>query len=279
MPVDHYENFPVASILLPARLRPSVEAIYAFARSADDIADEGDAPARARLERLAAYRAALDVIGGGESPVDPVIAPLFTRLAHAIHAHRLPLAPFHDLLDAFAQDVVKTRYADFAELSRYCSRSANPVGRLMLELFDAVTPRNLALSDAICTGLQLTNFWQDVAIDWRKGRIYLPQDDLARFGVCIDDIADGRPSARWRELLAFQVERTRTLMIAGAPLARTLPGRVGWEIRLVVVGGLRILSRIEAADFDVFTRRPQLGGSDWLRMIWRAMNFNHLGAA
>jgi squalene synthase HpnC len=178
MSVGHYENFPVASVLLPARLRPAVAAIYWFARSADDFADEGEAPPAARLARLDAYRAELDRIAAGAAPE----SSRFVALAGVIRRHGLPLGPFHDLLDAFSQDVRKGRYATFAEVLDYCRRSANPVGRLMLQLFGAAAPTDLARSDAICTGLQLANFWQDAARDWRKGRIYLPQDEMARFG-------------------------------------------------------------------------------------------------
>jgi phytoene synthase len=275
MPVDHYENFPVASLLLPARLRPPVEAIYAFARSADDIADEGDAAPAERLAQLDAYRGALDAISGGTLPTAAALVPLFTRLADAIQQHHLPLAPFYDLLDAFSQDVVKTRYADFAELSHYCARSANPIGRLMLELYGAATNINLLRSNAICSSLQLINFCQDIAIDWHKNRVYLPQNDLDHFAVTLDDIAAGRTSPQWRKLLAFQVERARAMMLKGAPLALELRGRIGWEMRLIVEGGLRILSRIEAADFDVFNHRPHLGKADWLAIGWRALNFRY----
>src|SRR5262245_25803800 len=162
MSVGHYENFPVASWLLPGALRPAVAAIYWFARTADDFADEGDAPAADRLVRLDAYRADLDRIAAGTAPVLPVLA----RLAPVIAAHGLPLRPFRDLLDAFSQDVVKTRYASFDEVLDYCRRSANPVGLLMLHLFGAASAENACRSDAICTGLQLANFWQDVAVDW-----------------------------------------------------------------------------------------------------------------
>ncbi|MCK0512690.1 squalene synthase HpnC [Aromatoleum buckelii] len=277
MPVDHYENFPVASLLLPARLREPVEAIYAFARSADDIADEGDAPAVARLARLKDYRLELDAIGRGAPPRDVGLAPMFDRLGRNIRAHALPLPLFRDLLDAFGQDVGKTRYADFAELADYCRRSANPVGRLLLHLYGAATPDNLRLSDRICTSLQLINFWQDVAVDWAKRRIYVPQDELARFGVGEADIDAGRCDERWRALMAFEVQRARATMLEGAPLARRLPGRIGWELRLMVAGGLRILERIEAADYDVFRRRPTLGRTDWPRLAWRALRYQGIG--
>ena len=281
MPVEHYENFPVASLLLPARLREPVEAIYAFARSADDVADEGDAPPIARLARLHDYQLALEACAHGHPVHDPSLAPLFERLGRAIAAHGLPLQPFRDLLDAFMQDVGKTRYRDFDELRDYCRRSADPVGRLMLHLYGAATAENLKRSDAICTSLQLINFWQDVAVDWRKRRIYLPQDDMTRFGVdeaALDGMARAVTpvNANWQALLAFEVQRARAMMLDGAPLARALPGRIGWELRLVVLGGLRILERIEAVGYDVFRHRPTLGRNDWLRLGWRALTFGKL---
>jgi phytoene synthase len=273
MPVDHYENFPVASLLLPAPLRPAVAAIYSFARTADDFADEGDLPPAERLGLLDAYRAELDRIECGATTDHPV----FLRLRPVIAAHALPLQPFRDLLDAFAQDVVKDRYATFAELLDYCRRSADPVGRLLLQLFGAATPANLRRSDAICTALQLINHWQDVGIDLDKGqsgsrgRIYLPQDEMARFDVTEDHLRSRRASADFRALMAFQVERARALMLEGAPLGRDLPGRIGLEIRAIVAGGLRILAKIEAAGYDVFDRRPVLGALDWPRILWKAL--------
>jgi phytoene synthase len=269
MPVDHYENFPVASFLLPARLRAPLEAIYAFARSADDIADEGDASAVVRLARLNDYRRELHLIEQGQ----PTAIPLFGPLARAISAHRLPVRYFRDLLDAFSQDVGKTRYDDFDSLRDYCRRSADPVGRLMLCLFDAHRDDLLGASDAICTSLQLINFWQDVAIDWAKGRVYLPQDELARFGVDASQIAEGRVDSRWQALMRFQCERARTLMRSGAALPLALPGRVGWELRLIVLGGLRILAKIEAVGFDVFKHRPTLGKRDALPLAAAAINY------
>jgi len=267
MAVDHYENFPVASRLVPARLRDAVTAIYRFARAADDLADEGDAPASARRAALARYAEHLDAIERGESPQEPP----FPALAAAIRRHGLPLRPFHDLLDAFTQDVDTPRYATFAALLDYCRRSANPVGRLVLALYGAATPANVARSDAICTALQLVNFWQDVAIDWRKGRVYLTLEDLARHGVDERWIAEGRADARWRDLMAFQCARTRALFDAGRPLVRALPWRLSLELAAVVAGGERILERIEAVDGDVFRRRPTLAASDWMRVGWRAL--------
>ncbi len=252
---------------MPRRLHRPVTAIYAFARSADDIADEGDASADARLAQLDTYRAELDVI----EQQRPSCLALFERLGASIREHALPLQPFRDLLDAFSQDVVKQRYTDLCELLDYCRRSANPVGALMLHLYRAATPENLRQSDCICTALQLINFWQDIAIDWRKPRVYLPQDDLARFGVTESWIAEGRTDDRWRALMQFEVDRARRLMFEGAPLGRTLPGRIGLELRMVVAGGLRILEKIERVDFDVFARRPVLTARDWPLLSFRAL--------
>lgn len=267
MSVNHYENFPVASILLPKRLRPAVAAIYAFARSADDLADEGDMPPQERLAALADYARQLDRIERDEPATDP----MFAALARVVAEYNLPVPALRDLLSAFSQDVVTPRYADFASLLDYCRRSANPVGLLMLHLYGAADARNVAQSDAICSALQLINFWQDVAIDWDKDRIYLPQEDMQRYGVTEHDIAEGRDSPAWRQLLAFEVQRARAMMLAGAPLALRLPGRIGWELRLVVQGGLRILEKIEAVDFDVYRRRPKLGKADWLLLAWRSL--------
>ncbi|MDP5239608.1 squalene synthase HpnC [Uliginosibacterium sp. 31-16] len=270
MPVDHYENFPVASVLLPRRLREPVEAIYAFARSADDIADEGYATNEARLAGLAAYQRELDVIEAGGTPSDA----MFSRLARNVREWSLPIQLLRDLLDAFAQDVVKKRYADFPDVLDYCRRSANPVGRLLLHLYGEATPENLRRSDLICSALQIINFWQDVGVDWAKDRVYLPQDSLVRFGVSEAQIAAGTVDAAFRALMQHEVQRARAMMLEGAPLATALPGRVGWELRLVVQGGLRILEQIEAADYDVFKHRPVLGKLDWLRLVLRAIRMN-----
>jgi squalene synthase HpnC len=268
MGVGHYENFPVASIILPARLRAPVVDLYRFCREADDIADEGDDPPEVRQAALDARRADLDRIERGEAPS----LPHYSRVAHLIHDHDLPVQPFRDLLSAFRQDTHKTRYADFGELMDYCRRSANPVGRLVLNLHGSATPRNLALSDGICASLQLINFLQDVAVDWAKGRVYLPQDELARFGVTEAAIAAGETGPRWSRLMRFQVDRTRRILQAGAPLARAVGGRLGMELRLVVMGGDRILEKILQADCDVFRHRPVLAKLDWPLLAWRALS-------
>lgn len=265
MPVDHYENFPVASLLLPRRLRRPIEEIYRFARAADDIADEDEISDAQRLQRLAAFRDELTCIERGEPA-----APAFSDLATVVREWRLPVQLLRDLLDAFAQDVVQKRYADYPELLDYCRRSANPVGRLLLHLFDRTSDTNVRRSDCICTALQLTNFWQDIAIDWQKGRVYLPQAELADFAISETQIGAGRWSADWQALLDFQVDRTERLMNDGAALVHQLPGRMGWEIRLTVQSGLRILERIRRARGDVFRHRPVLGAGDWLRAAGRA---------
>lgn len=266
MPVDHYENFPVASFLLPARLREPVTAIYGFARSADDIADEGSLSDQERLRRLDRYRTELDAIEADR----PTQEPIFQRLRTAIAEHRLPLPLFRDLLDAFSQDVVKKRYADFGELMDYCRRSADPIGRLLLRLYRAESEQNLAQSDAICSSLQLINHWQDIAIDWQKGRVYLPQDELARFGIKEAQIAEGRWDAAWAAMMDFQIDRARAMMAKGSPLVHALPGRIGFELRLIVASGFRMLDKLQRVRGDVFRRRPVIAKRDWPGILLHA---------
>jgi len=267
MSVEHYENFPVASLLVPAKLRRPIEVIYHFARSADDIADEGDATPDKRLAELAAYQAELDRIAAGTPP----FTPLFISLAEVIRQYALPIQLFRDLLDAFAQDVVKKRYADYPELLDYCRRSANPVGRLVLHLFGRTEAEHLEQSDCICTALQLINFWQDVAIDWQKDRVYIPQTDFPNFRISEADIAASRWSANWAALMDFEIDRAQALMRRGAPLVHALPGRLGWEIRLTMQGGLRILERLRRVRGNVFAHRPKLGKWDWLVLASRSL--------
>jgi squalene synthase HpnC len=264
MSVGHYENFPVASWLMPARLRPAVRAIYRFARTADDLADEGDATDASRLAGLAGLGSVIDRIEQGGDGGWP-------DLAAAVGTHSLPLSPFRALLSAFTQDVTVHRYADYASLLDYCRRSANPVGRLLLALYRIDGPAALAESDAICTGLQLTNFWQDVAIDWTKGRVYLPQSELARFRLSDAVVADAGRHPDWPALMKAQTALARQMLESGAPLARRLPGRIGWELRLVIQGGLRILELVDRVDGDVFSRRPHLRPPDWLSMASRSL--------
>lgn len=272
--VDHYENFPVASWLCPPALRPAVAAIYWYARTADDIADEGTAPPAERLAELAAYREDLLACFDGRAP-SPRWPGVFGPLSAAVRSHALPLQPLADLLSAFAQDVVRTRdgavYADRGELLEYCRRSADPVGRLMLHLHGIDAPQALAESDRVCSALQLINFWQDLSVDLPRGRYYLPAADCRVHGL--DPAQPGtwpahpRRTALVRELCAW----ARDMMDSGAAVAHRVPGRAGWELRAVVQGGLRILERIEAQGFDTFTRRPRLGAADAPRLLWRAL--------
>jgi squalene synthase HpnC len=262
MAVGHYENFPVASLLLPAPLREPIEVIYRFARSADDFADEGSDPVETRLHKLGDYRAQL------AAPA----SPLFHDLQKIIREHELPVALFADLLDAFSQDVTKKRYANFSEVLDYCRRSANPVGRLLLHLFKRTNDSNCRASDAVCSALQLINFWQDIGVDYVKdNRVYLPQDEMARFGVTERHLREKICDDAWKALLSFQTKRSRELMLSGAPLGHALPGRIGLEIRATIQGGLRILEKIEGAGYDVFRRRPTLRALDWPLVLLKAV--------
>jgi squalene synthase HpnC len=256
----HYENFPVGSLLVPKSLRPHVYSIYAFARRADDFADEGHGTALTASERLAALEAweqQLEACYRGEAT-----HPVFIALEETVREHRLPVQPFRDLLSAFKQDVVKRRYANFAEVLDYCARSANPVGRLILLLFGYRDEHLHQLSDYICTALQLANFWQDVAVDLEKDRIYLPQDEMARFGCGAEQLRARRGDDRYRALLEFQVLRTREWFERGRPLPSLVRGRLAFELRLIWEGGMRILRRIEEINYDTLGRRPTLTGWD-----------------
>ena len=277
-PVTHYENFPVASWLCPPRLRPPIAALYHFARTADDLADEGDATPSERLAAMAAYRADLMALGteGEASMLARTAWPLvFAGLAPQVRAHQLPLALMDDLLSAFAQDVRKTEssttYADRAELLDYCRRSANPVGRLLLHLYGVDDARSLQQSDAICSALQLINFWQDLSVDLPRGRHYLTDADLARWGVARTELLQPHTTAASRALVMDCAAWARQLMVSGAPLVHRLPGRIGWELRLVVQGGLRILDKVDALQGDSLLQRPTVGKADLPRMLWRAL--------
>lgn len=277
MAESHYENFPVGSLLIPKRLRPHVYSIYAFARAADDFADEGyDAGTRtstsanpSEADRLAAlddWQHKLECCFAGEAD-----HPVFIALAATVKELDLPIKPFNDLMSAFKQDVVKTRYADFNEVLEYCMRSANPVGRLILLLFGYRDERRFQLSDSICTALQLANFWQDVSVDIRKDRVYLPQDEMARFGVTVDELRANRFSPQFAELLKFQVERTWALFHRGRELPELVCGRLKYELRLTWFGGTNILKQIEAMGYDTLTRRPANSTFDKLQLLIRTL--------
>ena len=268
--VNHYENFPVASVLCPAHLRPAVAAIYWFARTADDLADEGDASAVQRLADLAAYRSDLAAVAEGRHP-SPRWKPVFEPLSRVLTKFALPLPLLNDLLSAFEQDVIKHRYADRADLLDYCRRSANPIGRLLLHLYGVTDAASLARSDAICSALQLANFWQDLSIDTDRGRLYLPLADCARHGVAAAALLTQHDHLSVRALVAEMVEWTRSMMLEGAPLVHSVNGRAGWELRLVVQGGLRILEKIAQMNFGTLHSRPTLGALDMPLLLWRAL--------
>ena len=292
--VSHYENFPVASWLCPAHLRPAIAAIYHFARTADDLADEGNDSPDQRLQRLARYRAALqhtldhpDVALDGPPDAghwEPAWTGLFSALGVSLRQHHLPPQLLFDLLDAFEQDVRYTasgqHYRNLDELLDYCSRSANPVGRLLLHLYAVTDAESLRQSDHICTALQLINFWQDLKQDLARQRHYLPSDLLAQFGLPRDWLLQSTNDGAARSLLRHLVQDARARMEAGAPLALRIPGRAGWELRLVVQGGLRILEKIESHDCRCWLHRPKLRAADVALMLWRASRMPaHLGRA
>ena len=273
-PVTHYENFPVASWLCPPHLRAPIAAIYAFARTADDIADEGPANAAQRLADLAAYRADLHAIAAAQAPSERWSA-VFAPLAAMLKSHALPVPLLDDLLSAFIQDVEKTRdgvgYAHRTELLDYCRRSANPVGRLLLHLYGVHDAQALRQSDAICTALQLINFWQDLSVDIPRGRHYLPRSDCATYGACQSKLLALQSTRENARLIADCAHWARTTMQSGAPLVHRLPGRAGWELRLVVQGGLRILDKVDALKGGSLHTRPKLRGWDWFVMLGRAL--------
>lgn len=259
----HYENFPTASYLVPRDRRDALAAVYCFARYADDVADEPGV--ENRLEKLAAWRAKL-----AESYAGKIDHPVFLALQDSAERFGLSRENFENLLHAFESDVVVSRHPDFASLLAYCTCSANPVGRLVLELFGYHDSNLFELSDNICTALQLTNFWQDVAVDFSRDRIYLPQEDMARFNYTLDDLRAGLSDRRWQELLAFEIARTRELFERGRGLPEEVQPRLRTQLRLTWLGGTEILSKIEAVSYDIFRRRPSLSKWDFVRLYWRA---------
>ncbi|MFL6278751.1 MAG: squalene synthase HpnC [Vicinamibacterales bacterium] len=272
---EHYENFPVASALLPASMRPHIAAIYAFARRADDFADEPGPDADERLRLLDAWRSRLD--RGVSAMNDPAAIAaddlIFLALDHTIRTRQLPRSLFHDLLSAFRQDVTTTRYDTWREVFEYCRRSANPVGRLVLRVAGYDDPALDAPSDALCTALQLTNFWQDLAIDWRRGRLYFPAEERARARARESDLDRPEMTREWRDAVGQAILRTRDLFHAGRPICDAVRGRLRWELRLTWLGGMRILEKIEAADGDVLKHRPTVGRADALVLAWRALQW------
>lgn len=272
----HYENFPVASIFLPKHLRLPIAFIYQFARQADDIADEGEASVEERLQQLNTFSDELELLKAYIKPC----SEFFIALGAVIKAYQLPYAPFFDLLNAFKQDVVQTRYENFEEVLDYCARSANPIGRLMLQLYQANTAQNIHYSDQICTALQLINFLQDIAIDFEKNagkqRIYLCQNELKAFEISENNLQHYVEKSKmidknWSTFMAFNLERAKNLLLAGKPLGRILTGRIGFEMRMIIAGGARIIAKIQAVDGDVFNHRPILNKWDWCVIFYQAL--------
>ena len=264
---NHYENFPVASFILPQKLRQPISVIYAFARTADDFADEGDWDAETRLTKLKEYDDYLDAIANDET----IEHPIFIALAHVIEKHNLPLPLFHDLITAFRLDVTKTRFSDIDDVWQYCRYSANPVGRLLLHLMGTDSEINLQLSDAICSALQLINFLQDIEQDFTENnRIYLPQADLKTCNVNETHFQEKRSDEAFFRLIQQQIHHAREKMLFGKPLGRAVGGRFGFQLRLMINGGLRVLELLEKQQNDLFSR-PRLSKRDWFRMVLRAL--------
>jgi len=280
---EHYENFPVASWLLPASMRPHIAAIYAFARRADDFADEPGLEDADRFRLLDDWEARLDRESWGQTPplrtngrgLSPISGDdlIFRALENTIRAHTLPRSLFHDLLSAFRQDVVTRRYKTWADVLDYCRRSAHPVGRLVLRVAGYDDEQLDAQSDAVCTALQLTNFWQDLAIDWRRGRLYVPLEDRDRAWAKESDLDAGRMTPEWQAALRAGSQRTRELFDRGRGVCDGVTGRLRWELRLTWLGGSRVLEKTEAAGFDVFNHRPTLTASDAPALVWKAVRW------
>jgi phytoene synthase len=271
----HYENFPVASLLLPRGMRPHVAALYAFARAADDFADEGERTVEERHRLLDRWRdRLLDAISESTSTVQRAPEPgepihtreIFMALGVTSRRLQLPSVLFEDLLSAFRQDVTVSRYPTWSALFDYCRRSANPIGRLVLRIGGYAAQDLDSWSDAICTALQLTNFWQDIRSDYARGRIYLPLEEINTHRAEEAALAQGRLTPEWKRAIASGVDRTRALFNDGLPLCDRLRGRLRYEIRMTWLAGTRILDRLEAIDFEVLSKRPTIGATDipWL---------------
>lgn len=268
----HYENFPVASRLLPKAARPHIAAIYAFARHADDLADEGNRPAAERLADLESWQWRLHqaVQGRVDEDGSPAV-PIFTALSDTIQKFNLDVQLFEDLLSAFGQDVVVVRYERWTDVIDYCRRSANPIGRLVLRVHRLRDHTLDARSDAICTALQLANFWQDLAIDWHRGRLYVPRELSAANGADESTLSLGEWDAAWARTLGEAGRRTRRLFADGRPLVDQVGGRLKHELRATWLGGMRVIERLEQEGYNVFAHRPKLGTADAVLIGWRAL--------
>ena len=257
---SHYENFPIGWFI-PKRVRKYVYAVYAFARTADDFSDE-EAYQGERLARLDEFEKKLDQAVRGKAE-----EPLFIAVAETLEKTGLSPRPLKDLLTAFRLDVTKKRYKEYGELDDYCVYSANPIGRIVLHLMGYTEPALLRLSDKICTGIQLVNHWQDIGIDLARDRVYLPEEDLKRFGYSYQDLSERRVNDPFRSLMRFEISRTRSLFYEGKPLLEALDRRLRWQVTLMWMGPMEILRRIEAVDFDLFNSRPSLSQRDKIKLL------------
>jgi len=271
---QHYENFPVASFLLPAQMRPHIAAVYAFARVADDIADEGDRPAEERLAALDKWSARLLAAAYDEPKARDEHAEIFVALGNTIRVCRLHVPLLQDLLNAFRQDVIVKRYDTWTDVLDYCRRSANPVGRLVLKIAGYEDPGLEAKSDAVCSALQVTNFLQDLEIDWRRGRLYVPREFWQPAGAREADLDAAHLTAEWRMAVREVAHRTRELFETGRSVCDGVAGRLRFELRATWLGGMRILDRLERVDFDVFADRPSLGAADAAAIAWRVLRWS-----
>ena len=273
---SHYENFPVASMFLPKHLREPISLIYSFARQADDFADEGNLSKEQRLSLLNTFADELNLLRAYIKPR----SVFFATLGKMIQERKLSYEPFYDLLNAFSQDVSKTRYADYDQVLDYCSRSANPIGRLLLQLYGQSNAVNIQLSDNICTALQIINFMQDIAIDFKKNdsmqRIYLCQDEMAAFNITetqIQSFVDGTKKIddNWQQFILFNLHRANALLYSGKPLGRIMKGRIGFEMRMIIAGGERIINKISQVNGDIFNLRPTINKWDWVIIFFKAL--------
>jgi len=263
---SHYENFPVGSFLLPRELRRPIRLVYAFARVADDLADEGDDSEQTRLLKLDQWEGELQKAISGEKG-----SAFFAELAHVISSYAIPPSLFFDLIEAFRMDARGTAYETFEDVRFYCRHSANPVGRILLHLFNSPTAELCSYSDDICTALQLTNFWQDLSIDIERNRVYIPSEDFVRFGLLPGELRRNAGTGKLTQLLKYQVDRTRQIFLEGMPLLRLIDERFALELRMTVNGGMKILEKIAAQDYDTLRRRPSLSTFDRVHLLVRSL--------
>ena len=262
----HYENFPVGSFLLPKEFREPIRLVYAFARVADDIADEGNDSKETRLQRLDEWEGEFRRMLAGDTRIS-----FFQELEETANKYEIPSSLFFELIEAFRMDAGGRDYSTFEDLLFYCRHSANPVGRILLHILNCANDETGKFSDTICTALQLTNFWQDLSIDIKRNRVYIPHEDFERFGLTADDLKSDVGTDAIRPLLKFQVERTKKLFLGGRPLFRLIDKRFALELRLTYHGGMRMLEKVEHLAYDTLHHRPVLSRFDWALIVIRSL--------